>query len=69
LRAKTLFIISVTLVGLIIIIYAISAAVLTSGFAQVEERESRQNVQRALDALANNLAELSRVTRDYASWG
>jgi len=68
LRIKTLLIIGVTLAGLIAILYIVSSTVLMSGFAQVEEQETRENVQRALDTLTSELDGLSSITRDYASW-
>jgi PAS domain S-box-containing protein len=68
LRRKTLLIIGVMLAGLIALLYAASSAILLGGFATVEERDTHQDVQRALDALSNEIADLDSVTRDYASW-
>jgi len=68
LRRKILLVISIMLVGLIAILYAASSTILLRGFAAVEERDTRQNVERALDALSNDVVNLDSSTRDYASW-
>ena len=68
LRSKTLLIIGVMLAGLIALLYVASSAILLGGFATIEERNTRQDVQRALDALSNEMVDLDSVARDYASW-
>jgi len=44
LRKKTLIMIGVTLVGLIVILYAISQIILLGSFAKLEEQNTRRNV-------------------------
>ena len=67
-RRKTLVVISVTLVGLVSILYAASRKILLQGFARVEDQRIRVNVRRAQDALSNELTALDRTASDYAAW-
>lgn len=68
LRKKTLTIICVTFVSLILALYAISQIILLNSFAELEERSTRQNVERALSALNDELSYLDTVTSDWAAW-
>lgn len=68
LRQKTLLIIGVTLVSLVGVLYSASSTILLRGFAQVEQQETRENVKRVQEALANDLAQLNITTRDWAEW-
>ncbi len=68
LRIKTLLIIGLALVIIVAAVYATSTFILMGGFANVEEQDTRQNVERALAALSDDLAELMRSNRDYAAW-
>ncbi len=68
LRRKTLLIIGLALVAVVAAVYAASTLILMGGFANVEEQDTRQNVNRALAALSDDLAELMRSNRDYAAW-
>ncbi|WP_250121460.1 EAL domain-containing protein [Chroococcidiopsis sp. CCMEE 29] len=67
-RRKTLLIVGMTLVSLMGVLYAASATILLSGFAKVEEQDTRQNVKRVQDALSEELAKLNLTTRDWAEW-
>jgi sensor domain CHASE-containing protein/GAF domain-containing protein len=68
LRRKTLLIIGLGLVVVVAAVYATSTLILMGGFANVEEQDTRQNVNRALAALSDDFAELMRSNRDYAAW-
>lgn len=68
LRQKTLLIISVTLVGLITLLYFISQTILLSSFTQLEEQDVRQNVQQATAALQDKLSTLDSIAGDWAPW-
>lgn len=68
LRKKTLIMISVTLTCLIVILYAASKITLLGSFVQLEEQNSRQNVERVLDALFYNLSVLNSEVGDWAGW-
>ena len=68
LRRKTLIIISLTVVSLIAILYATSRIILLGSFAELEEQHTRQNVERALSALSDDLSTLDTMVFDWASW-
>lgn len=68
LRRKTLFVIGVTLACLIVFLYITSSAVLINGFSQVEKQDTRKNVQRAVEALSDDLSSISGVAGDWAAW-
>ncbi|NCC30946.1 MAG: PAS domain S-box protein [Chloroflexia bacterium] len=46
----------------------LTGTIMGQGFAEVEERTVAIRVEQVANALANNLANLTRVTRDYAAW-
>ncbi len=68
LRVKTLNIVGVTLVGLILVLYAVSRIVLLRSFAKLEEENTRRDVERALSALSADLSRLASTAGDYAAW-
>jgi len=68
LRKKTLYIISVTFVSLIVILYLISESILLGGLGEIEEENTHQSVERALSALSNDLSSLEVTADDWASW-
>jgi len=63
LRIKTLLIIGLGLVLIVAAVYATSTLILTSGFANVEDQDTRQNVNRALAAVSDDLTELMIQSR------
>lgn len=68
LRVKTLFIIGVVLASLVLILYLITQTVLVRSFEALEEQNTRENVQRALTALNEQIDTLSASNLDYAFW-
>ncbi|MBI5871429.1 MAG: GAF domain-containing protein [Actinobacteria bacterium] len=68
LRKKTLLIISLTMAALLAVFYLISSAVLLNGFEEIEAQETRQDVQRTIDSLVDDMAALENSTRDWAVW-
>src|SRR6266487_4935595 len=68
LRKKTLLIVGLTLVGLLVVQYAISTTILLGGFASVEEQNTRRSVERVLDAYTDELDQLGLTTSDWATW-
>ena len=68
LRKKTLYIIGVTFVSLIVILYLISESVLLGGLCEIEKENTHQSVERALSALSGDLSSLEATTDDWASW-
>ena|GEM_PF-1210251 len=67
LRKKTLIVIGATLICLIIILYATSQMVLLRSFAEIENRDAHQDVERALDAMSMELTSLSNTTAYWAA--
>jgi sensor domain CHASE-containing protein len=68
LRNKTLLFIGGTLAGLILILSLVSSRILGDGFAAVERREAEENVQRAIDAYADEVQKLNFTVEDWAEW-
>ena len=68
LRRKTLLFICVTFVILIWILHTISQNILLDSFAQLEEQNTQQNVERVLNTLSNDLSSLATTTSDWAKW-
>ena len=67
-RRKVPLILAVTLVSLIGAILASSYLLLTGSFIRLEERDVRLNLERATNAIADDLAGLERSAEDYAAW-
>lgn len=68
LRKKTLLSIGIVTIILITLLYATAQAILLTSFAELEEQKTQEHVERALNALANEMNVLEQVTRDYAVW-
>ncbi len=67
-RRKTMFIIGLTVAGLIVILYATSEIILMGGFAKVEEERTSRNADRALGAIADDISDLNGDVGDWAGW-
>src|SRR5690348_8182534 len=67
-RRKVPLILAVALVSLIGAILVSSYLLLTGSFIRLEERDVRLNLERATNAIADNLAGLKRSAEDYAAW-
>jgi signal transduction histidine kinase len=57
-----------TLISLLIVVAGTSRGLLLNSFVQLEEREVRLNVERAGNALSDELADLMRPVQDYANY-
>ncbi|MFL5800209.1 MAG: CHASE4 domain-containing protein [Roseiflexaceae bacterium] len=68
LRGKTLLIIVTTLIGVLVLLYLPIRLIVLGSFIALEEQLTRQDVQRALNALDDDITTLDRTTKDYASW-
>lgn len=68
LRTKTLLIVSLALLGLISLLEAVSATVLLNDFAALEANSARRDVDRAVNALNNELINIDTIVRDYGYW-
>jgi signal transduction histidine kinase len=67
-QRKVHLILALTLIGLLFAVSLTSRVLLLDSFVQLEEREVRLNLQRAHNALLDDLAEVSRSVRDYSTY-
>jgi len=65
---KTLAIVSLTIVGLIAVLYFTTRVLLIRGFLELERKETGRAVERVHSALDNQIAALRATTNDYAAW-
>ncbi len=68
LRRKTVLIVSLTVLGLVGIAFAVSQTIVLSSFADMEERDVETNVGRALNGLREELGKLAIMANDWATW-
>jgi diguanylate cyclase (GGDEF)-like protein/PAS domain S-box-containing protein len=68
LRTKTIILVAVALVTLLALQYVSSRAVLLYSFANLEEKATERDLQRALNAVDNRIQELDTTAYDWASW-
>src|SRR5689334_17547016 len=68
LRTKTLVIIGSTITILIVAMYALSQLILLDSYVQLENQSLERNVQRALNALADQISVLHSTDVDWAHW-
>lgn len=68
LRWKTLLIIGIALLGMIGILYLVSSKLILSSFADLEEQRTSENVERAANALSDDISGIDTMTNDWASW-
>ncbi len=66
-RRKTLLIIGVTCLGLVTVLYAASRSFLLGGFIKLEQASARENMQRVLNALDDDVDGFRRFTRDRSA--
>src|SRR5919202_588117 len=67
-RLKSLFLIIVTILTLIAILYAISANILLAGFGSVEQQSMQDNFKRARNALSAQFDYMDSKSSDWAKW-
>jgi diguanylate cyclase (GGDEF)-like protein len=68
LHRRILIIVSLTIVSLIVILYAISRLILLKSFEGLEEQQTRHEVERARSFLSYEISGIARITQDWASW-
>lgn len=56
------------MLGLLALFYVAVTRLWLTGFAEVENEQTTQNLRRVADALAERIAKLDQVTDDYAGW-
>ncbi len=67
LRKKTLLIITITLTGLIILLYASSRSILLQSFVLLENDDVYLNTERGLQAVSNEIAAMTATAQDWAT--
>jgi sensor domain CHASE-containing protein len=67
LRKKTLLIITITLTGLIILLYASSRSILLQSFVLLENDDVYLNTERGLQAVSNEIAGMTATAQDWAT--
>jgi len=68
LQKKVLLTIGVTIVCLIIILFVISQIFILSSFSELEEQNTRQNVERVMIALSDEVSAMDVTCNDWAAW-
>ena len=68
LRNKATIILTAALAGFLLIVYAASQVILVRSFSDLEEQDTRRNVQRVQDALSDDLSSLNSQVGDWAAW-
>lgn len=65
---KLFVLVSVAVTSLVAILYFLFATILLNGFTQLEQFDTRQNVERALNALSSQIESLTSKNSDWAAW-
>jgi len=68
LLGKTLIIIGVTVITLIGLLYIALDTIAFNGVAQMEDKTTRQNIDRLRDALSHEISDMDRTAFDWAVW-
>jgi diguanylate cyclase (GGDEF)-like protein/PAS domain S-box-containing protein len=68
LHKKTVLIISATLGSLIIVLSVASRIILTDSFSKLEEKYARLNMERIVETLSDDIANINRSANDWAAW-
>lgn len=68
LRRKTLLAISVTLIGVVALLFIIVYSIMNDTFATLDRQSSLRNLDRASNIFQDNVDNLSRAARDWAMW-
>ncbi len=68
LRAKSLLAAALTTVILLVTFLVLTRLILTDSYTQLEQKDTIAHVERAVNAMTNELAGLSRSANDYAAW-
>jgi diguanylate cyclase (GGDEF)-like protein/PAS domain S-box-containing protein len=68
LRRKTLLFVSLTLAGLVVVLYTILSALLLGSYTTLEAQAVQRNVERVRNSLNDDLDKLSTTVSDWARW-
>lgn len=67
-RNKTLAILGITFVFLLFFLMITTEQIMGNSFQQLEEKDTAENVARAVEALDTKINTLSLMARDYGAW-
>ncbi|MFK5913187.1 MAG: CHASE4 domain-containing protein [Woeseiaceae bacterium] len=67
-RIKILLIITLTLAGLLVLVYVAGNRIVLSSFERIENQQTYDNLQRVVNAVAEDLDKLSSFAGDWATW-
>jgi signal transduction histidine kinase len=65
---KTLLVVSLTVAGVMTVLYAVSRDVLLRSYLALEQEQTRSAVSRTEAALNDQMISLARTTNDYGAW-
>jgi signal transduction histidine kinase len=65
---KTLLVVSLTVAGVMTVLYAVSRDVLLRSYLALEQEQTRSAVSRTEAALNDQITNLARTTNDYGAW-
>jgi len=68
LRRKSQLVVGITFLALVAMLIAIDQIVISRAYEDLEHREVREETQRAANAVATELRDLSRFLNDWSSW-
>lgn len=68
LRKKIFLIVALTFFGLTVVLLITSYRILLGGIQDIEMRESRQDLERAMNMLSNEIKSLDIMASEYAKW-
>src|SRR5512141_131388 len=68
LRTKTAIIIGAALTALILVLYVVLSQTLMVGFQHSETISATQNIDRVVEAILNDQANMDRIAVDWAVW-
>jgi methyl-accepting chemotaxis protein len=68
LKVKALILVIIIVLFLTTTVVVTSRLILSKGFGELENRDTMQNTERAIDALSNRLAALESKMKDWAYW-
>ncbi|CAG0931143.1 two-component system, sensor histidine kinase [Thermoflexales bacterium] len=68
LRIKSLLVAAFTTAILLVTFLLFTRLILTDSYTQLEQQDTTAHVERAVNALTNDLAGLARTANDYAAW-
>jgi len=68
LRARTLLAVLLLLAVLVGILLVLAESIIGSSFREAEARTVTERVEQVSNALNNSIADIERITRDYANW-